>query len=216
MLAREVVCVGRSYSLASVRSPPDGRLAESKSLMENKAVQVEVCTGRILSEISENGRMDQGEIKRKIISKEYTLVRNSNKRLKSDVWETLYCIKDKDDSIIDNYVACTKCNLVLKQSKDGSTKNLLTHIGKCSGMKSSTKQTTIGNLLFIIDQTMAIKKIKSEHKQSITNSLSQMSVLDFKPFTTCIGVGFINYSQNLIDIAANIGIYILICRKVQS
>jgi hypothetical protein len=117
---------------------------------------------------------------------------------------------------MDNYVACTKCNLVLKQSKDGSTKNLLTHIGKCSGMKSSTKQTTIGNLLFIIDQTMAINKIKSEHKQSITNSLSQMSVLDFKPFTTCIGMGFINYSQNLIDIAAKIGIYILICRKVQS
>jgi hypothetical protein len=86
--------------------------------------------------------MDQGEIKRKNISKEYTLVRNSNKRLKPEVWETVYCIKDQDDSIMDNYVACTKCNLVLNQSKDGSTKNLLTHIEKCSGMKSSTKNVS--------------------------------------------------------------------------
>jgi len=151
--------------------------------------------------------MNPEEIKRNIISKEYSLVPNSNKRKKSEVWEKIYCIKDQDDGILDNYVACTICSSVLKQSKDGSTKNLLTHIEKCSGMKSSTKQTTIGNLLFIIDQTMAVRKVKSEHKQSIVNSLTQMSVLDFKPFTTCIGIGFIKYSQILINIAAKIGTY---------
>jgi hypothetical protein len=75
-------------------------------------------------------------------------------------------------------------------------------------MKSSTKQTTIGNLLFIIDQTMAVRKVKSEQKQSIVNSLNQMTVLDFKSFTSCIGIGFIKYSQNLINITAKIYLYI--------
>jgi hypothetical protein len=54
---------------------------------------------------------------------------------------------------------------------------------------------------------MAISKIKPEHKSGITSTLSQMSVLDFRPFSTCNGVGFRLYSQNLIDLAARIGIY---------
>ena len=90
--------------------------------------------------------MNPEEIKSKILSKEYSLVRNTNKRKTSPAWEKIYCIKDQDGGIMDNYVACTICSSVLKQTKDGSTKNLLTHIDKCSGMKSSTKQTTIGNL----------------------------------------------------------------------
>jgi hypothetical protein len=48
----------------------------------------------------------------------------------------------------------------MKQSKDGSTKNLLTHINKCLG-KTPAKQTTIGKK---VEQTMSINKVKQEHK----------------------------------------------------
>jgi hypothetical protein len=54
---------------------------------------------------------------------------------------------------------------------------------------------------------MAVNKIKSEHKTTITAALAKMSVLDFRPFSTCIGVGFKLYSQSLIDLAARIGIF---------
>ena len=54
---------------------------------------------------------------------------------------------------------------------------------------------------------MAIKKVQTEHKAAISTSLSHMSVLDFRPFSTCVGVGFRLYSQTLIDIASKIGIY---------
>jgi hypothetical protein len=56
---------------------------------------------------------------------------------------------------------------------------------------------------------MPIKKVKAEHKTLITTSLSQMSVLDFRPFSTCMGVGFRMYSQNLIDIASKHGRFII-------
>jgi hypothetical protein len=138
-------------------------------------------------------------IKSKIIAKEYQLVRNPNKRLTSNVWESMYCIMDQNNVQMENYVACNKCNSVLKQSKDGSTKNLITHINKCSVKNSLTKPTTIVQL-------MAVHKgIKPEHKELIVASLSKMSVLDFRPFSTCSGLGFRLYSQSIIDIAAKIG-----------
>jgi hypothetical protein len=52
---------------------------------------------------------------------------------------------------------------------------------------------------------MAINKVKQDHKAIITSSLAKMSVLDFRPFSTSLGIGFRIYSQNLIDIAAKIG-----------
>ena len=118
----------------------------------------------------------------------------------------------KEDVLIKGYVACNHCNGVFKQSKDSSTKNLITHIDKCTKNKqtddSSTllTQTSISNKRINIDQTMAVKKVKQEHKALVTTALSQMSILDFRPFSTCIGVGFRLYSQTLIDIAARIGI----------
>lgn len=48
-------------------------------------------------------------------------------------------------------------------------------------------------------------KVKENHKAVIISSLAKMSVLDFRPFSTSLGVGFRMYSQNLIDIAAKIG-----------
>jgi hypothetical protein len=48
---------------------------------------------------------------------------------------------------------------------------------------------------------MAIKKVQTKHKAGISTSLSHMIVLDFRTFSTCVGVGFRLYSQTLIDIA---------------
>jgi hypothetical protein len=50
-------------------------------------------------------------------------------------------------------------------------------------------------------------KVKTIHKDTITNALCLMSVLDFRPFQTCEEFGFMNYSQKLVDIAAKIGIF---------
>ncbi len=120
--------------------------------------------------------MNTADLKRRIILKELVLKPNPNKRLKSPVWETLHCIYDLEDDIVEGYVSCTSCNLVLKQATDGGTKNLLDHTKKCSLKKIELKQqTSIGTLFNNIEQTMAINKIKTEHKASITRALSQMS-----------------------------------------
>ena len=92
--------------------------------------------------------MNCDTIKAKVIAKEYKLVHNPKKGLTSVVWETLNCIYDQDDEKIDDFVACTLCNAVLNHRKNGSTKNLLAHVEKCSGKILSTKQTTISNIIF--------------------------------------------------------------------
>ena len=57
-----------------------------------------------------------------------------------------------------------------------------------------------------LEKIMRVKMVKDEDKKSITKALGVMSVLDFRPFNTCRGVGFQHYSQCLIDIAARHGI----------
>jgi hypothetical protein len=150
--------------------------------------------------------MDPETIKNGKATNEYTLKPFSKTRHKSIVWDTMYSVYDSEDNPLDGFVACIHCNSVLTKGKDGSTKNLLTHVWKCAGKKNdSLSQTTISKLCINIDQTMAIKKVKAEHKTLITTSLSQMSVLGFRLFSTCMGVGFRMYSQNLIDIASKHG-----------
>lgn len=146
-------------------------------------------------------------VKRKIDRNEYKVKRNPKTGLKSAVWDVLYCIYDEDNDLIDEFIHCKQCKKVLIKPAGSSTKNLLTHLNKCSQKINPIKQGTIGNLLLIIEQTMAVTKSKPEHKSLITSSLSQMSILDFRPFSTCIGVGFRSYSQNLINVAAKVGIY---------
>jgi hypothetical protein len=56
---------------------------------------------------------------------------------------------------------------------DSSTKNLITHSNKCQkkegpGSSKILTQTTISNLWINLDQTMAVNKIKQEHKTLIT------------------------------------------------
>jgi hypothetical protein len=150
--------------------------------------------------------MDPETIKNGIATNQYTLKPFSKTRHKSVVWDTMYSVYDSEDNHIDVFVACINCESVLTKGKDSSTKNLLSPVKKCAGKKNdSLSQTTISKLCINIDQAMAIKNVKPEHKTLITTSLSQMSVLDFRPFSTCMGVGFRMYSQNLVDIASKHG-----------
>ena len=89
--------------------------------------------------------MNCDNIKAKVLSKEYKLVSNPKKGLTSEVWKTFKCISDQKQEIIDDFVACNLCNTVLNHRKNGSTKNLLAHVKKCSVNSTSTKQTTISN-----------------------------------------------------------------------
>ena len=101
--------------------------------------------------------MNITNIKERIIAKEYNLKVNPNTRLKSVVWETMHLVIDQQNEIVEGFVGCIDCNLVLKQAKDGSTKNLLDHKTRCALTKNKpNQQTRISNILINIDQTMAI------------------------------------------------------------
>jgi hypothetical protein len=84
-------------------------------------------------------QMNVQTLKGRILSKEYVLQPLKSKRSKSVVWETMHLIIDQQKEVLKGYVACVKCNLVLKRAKVGSTKNLLDHHNKCG-----LHQTRIG------------------------------------------------------------------------
>jgi hypothetical protein len=66
------------------------------------------------------------EIKEKLVSKEYELVfENNKKKQRSSVWNTFGRIKN-GNNIFENIVACRHCYHILKYS--GSTTNLLSHV----------------------------------------------------------------------------------------
>ena len=92
------------------------------------------------------GTINIQDIKLKVKNKQYSIFRNPNDRLKSAVWDTMYSIKDENNVLVKGFVACSYCLTVLKQAKDGSTKNLITHSGKCTGnVTEKFKQGRIGN-----------------------------------------------------------------------
>jgi hypothetical protein len=94
--------------------------------------------------------MDPETIKNGIATNEYTLKPFSKNRHKSIVWDTMYSVYDSEDNPLDGFVACIHCNSVLTKGKDGSTKNLLTHVKKCAGKKNdSLSQTTISKFALI-------------------------------------------------------------------
>ena len=93
-------------------------------------------------------KMDPASIKQRLTTKIYKLVQNPKKGLKSNVWETIKCIVDENEKLIEDFVGCEKCGAVLTY-KSSSTKNLNDHRSKFCKMddKDKHKQVFVGSIL---------------------------------------------------------------------
>ena len=110
--------------------------------------------------------MNTIDIKLKVINEQYSICRNPNTRMKSPVWDTMYSIKDENDALVKGFVACSYCRTVLKQAKDGSTKNLITHLEKCTeNVTEKFKQRRIGNYFINQNKPWQLRKFKQNIKQ---------------------------------------------------
>jgi hypothetical protein len=103
------------------------------------------------------GTINIHDIKLKVQNEQYSICRNPNER----VWDTMYSIKDENDAFVKGFVACSYCLTVLKQAKDRSTKNLMTHSRKCTeNVTESFKQRRIGNYFINQNKLWQVRKFK--------------------------------------------------------